>query len=63
MHETEAERLMHEAQFVVGFIRAVNARRMIPDVEAALRYRRSAKSLTWAVDDYCKSAPSNVGFD
>jgi hypothetical protein len=63
MHETETERLVREAQFVTGFIRAVNARRMIPDVEAALRYRRSAKSLTWAVEDYCKSAPTSHGID
>lgn len=61
MHETETQRLMREAQFVVGFVRAVNARHMIPDVEAALRYRRDAKSLTWAVEDYCKSAPTSHG--
>lgn len=63
MHETETERLMREAQFVTGFIRAVNARGKVPDVEAALRYRRDAKALTWAVDDYCQNAPSNLGFD
>lgn len=63
MHETEIERMHREAQFVVGFIRAVNARGKVPDVDAALRYRRDAKALTWAVDDYCVTAPSNAGFD
>ena len=63
MHETRIEKMYREAQFVTGLIRAVNARGRVPDVEAALQYRRAGNALTWAVDDYCKRAPSNVGFD
>lgn len=59
MHETEIERMIAEAGYVVAFVRAVTARGLVPDVEAALQYRRDAKALTWAVDDYSKTAPAN----